>query len=66
VVLIGTGVSASVLPSAGNDLSDVFGESARGSKKIYVNKYFEKSAGSLVNNFLSGSKVTVIDLGTQE
>jgi len=31
-----------------------------------VNKYFEKSAGSLVNNFLSGSKVTVIDLGTQE
>ena len=63
---IGTGVSASVLPSAGNDLSDVFGESARGSKKLYVNKYFEKRAGSLVNNFLSGSKVTVIDLGTQE
>jgi len=63
---IGTGVSASVLPSAGNDLSDVFGESARGSKKIYMNKYFEKRAGSLVNNFLSGSKVTVIDLGTQE
>ena len=63
---IGTGVSASVLPSAGNDLSDVFGESARGSKKIYMNKYFEKRAGSLANNFLSGSKVTVIDLGTQE
>ena len=63
---IGTGVSASVLPSAGNDLSDVFGESPRGSKKIYMNKYFEKRAGSLANNFLSGSKVTVIDLGTQE
>jgi len=62
---IGTGISASVLPSAGNDLSDVFGESARGSKKIYVNKYFEKAAGSLSNNFLSGSKVTVVNLGTQ-
>ena len=63
---ISTGVSASVLPSAGNDLSDVFGESARGPKKIYVNKYFEKEAGGLSNNILSGSKVTVIDLGTQE
>lgn len=63
---INAGISASVLPSAGNDLSDVFGESARGSKKIYVNKYFEKAASGTVNNFLSGSQVTIIDLGTQE
>ena len=63
---ISAGISASVLPSAGNDLSDVFGESARGSKNIYVNKYFEKAAGGLTNNLLSGSSVTVIDLGTQE
>ena len=63
---IGTGISASVLPSAGNDISDVFGESARGNKNVYVNKYFEKAAGDLTNNFLSGSSVTLIELGNQE
>lgn len=63
---IGTGISASVLPSAGNDISDVFGESARGNKNVYVNKYFEKAAGDCANNFLSGSSVTLIELGNQE
>ena len=63
---IGTGISASVLPSAGNDISDVFGESARGNKNVYVNKYFEKAAGDCTNNFLSGSSVTLIELGNQE
>ena len=36
-----TAVSASVLPSAGNDLSDVFGESPRGSKNAYSYVYYE-------------------------
>lgn len=59
-----TNLSASVLPSAGNDLSDVFGESARGSKGVYVSQYFENTATNTFNE-KSGSRVTLVSLGEQ-
>jgi hypothetical protein len=63
---LGTELSASVLPSAGNDISDVFGESPRGSKKAYVYKYFEKAAGDQTNYIAqSGSQVIALELGEQ-
>jgi len=52
---VGSEVSASILPSAGNDLSDVFGENARGSKNAYVYTYFE-------NEITSGSGGTAWDI----
>jgi len=62
---LGTSVSASVLPSAGNDISDVFGESARGSKKAYSYKYFEKAATDIQSTLTAGGKVIVRQLATQ-
>ena len=63
---LGTELSASVLPSAGNDISDVFGESARGSKDAYVYKYFEKAATDHTDYLAeSGSQVVAIELGNQ-
>ena len=64
---LGTEISASVLPSAGNDISDVFGESARGSKKAYAYKYFEKAAVDHTTYLSqSGSQVVVRQLSTQD
>jgi hypothetical protein len=61
-----TSVSASVLPSAGNDLSDVFGESPRGSKGAYAYKYFENAATDQTTYISdSGSQVVLVDLGDQ-
>jgi hypothetical protein len=59
-----TTISASVLHTAGNDLSDVFGESPRGSKGAYVSQFFENAAAS---TFVaaSGSKVIEVVLGEQ-
>jgi hypothetical protein len=52
----GVNVSASILPTATNDLSDVFGESPFGSKAAYAYNYFENIAalftGSLTNNIV--------------
>jgi len=63
---LGTAVSASVLPSAGNDISDVFGENPRGSKKAYSYKYFEKAATDYTGYFASGStQVEAIELAQQ-
>ena len=39
-------ISASILPSDPNDLADVFGESALGSKAAYVYNYFENLAAN--------------------
>ena len=36
--------SSSILPSAGNDVTDVFGTSPRGPKDAYVYSYFENVA----------------------
>jgi hypothetical protein len=45
-LILGTGfnVSASILPTATNDLADVFGESPFGSKSAYAYTYFENIA----------------------
>ena len=59
-----TSISASVLYTAGNDLSDVFGESARGSKGVYSSQFFENSAASTFN-VASGSVVSLVNLGEQ-
>lgn len=57
-------ISASVLASAGNDLSDVFGESPRGTKGVYVSQYFE-NATSTSELLSDGAKVVVVDLDEQ-
>jgi len=57
-------VSASVLYSAGNDLSDVFGESPRGSKGVYVSQYFEHSANETFDAN-QGSTVSLVVLDAQ-
>jgi hypothetical protein len=63
---IGAGISASVLPSAGNDLSDVFGSNPRGSKNGYAYKYFEKAATDQTTYISdSGSQVVSIKGATQ-
>jgi hypothetical protein len=59
-------ISSSVLPSAGNDLSDVFGESPRGTKGVYVSQYFENAATLLSSELSSGSKVVLIGLDDQD
>ena len=59
-------VSASVLPSAGNDISDVFGSNPRGSKKAYAAQYFEKAATDFTDWFQSGSQVLHRELATQD
>jgi hypothetical protein len=58
-------ISASVLPSAGNDLSDVFGESARGSKKAYSYKYFEKAATDQGSVLTAGGSIILESLPDQ-
>ena len=62
---LGTEVSASILPSAANDLSDVFGESARGSKNAYVYNYFEKTATDLASVLTAGGSVILETLPDQ-
>ena len=65
--LLGTEISASVLPTAGNDLSDVFGESAFGGKKVYSFKYFEKAATDFADHLTnSGSQVSLVALSDQD
>ena len=65
--LLGTEISASVLPTASNDLSDVFGESAFGAKKVFSFKYFENAATGFSNHLTnSGSQVSLVALGDQD
>lgn len=63
---LGTSVSASILPSAGNDLSDVFGESARGSKNAYSYVYFENAATDLASVLTAGGEVILETMPEQE
>ena len=60
-----TTISASVLPSAVNDLSDVFGESPKGPKGVYVSQYFENQATNLTEALAAGDKVVLVDLAEQ-
>ena len=65
--LLGTAISASVLPSAGNDISDVFGEDAFGSKNVYSYKYFENAATNFADHLTnSGSQVSLVELADQD
>jgi hypothetical protein len=65
--LFGTEISASVLPTAGNDLSDVFGESPFGSKKVFSYKYFENAATDFADHLTnSGSQVSLVALSDQD
>ena len=59
-------VSASILPSAGNDLSDVFGENARGSKEAYVYNYYESAATNQSDELTAGGQVIVEEMPTQD
>ena len=59
-----TAVTSSILYTAGNDLSDVFGENPRGSKGVYVSQFFENAASS-VFNATSGSTISLVSLGEQ-
>ena len=64
---ITTPVSASVLPSATNDLADVFGESPFGSKNAYSYLYFEDMASEYTGsvNDLQGVRVYPVQLDDQ-
>ena len=59
-------VSASILPSAGNDLSDVFGENARGSKEAYVYNYYESAATLQSDELTAGGQVILEAMPTQD
>lgn len=63
---LGTEVSASILPSAGNDLSDVFGENARGSKNAYVYNYYESAATNQSDELTTGAQVILETLPAQD
>ena len=63
---LGVFISASILPSAGNDIGDVFGESPFGAKNAYVYTYFEKTATDASISLNSGSDVELIQLATQD
>ena len=61
-------ISASILPSATNDLADVFGESPYGAKTAYAYKYFENIAQYYTGSSdVIGNKtvITVAQLPTQ-
>jgi hypothetical protein len=63
-VAYNTAISASILYTAGNDLSDVFGGNPRGSKGVYVAQFFENAAASTFNA-ASGSVISLVNLGEQ-
>jgi len=63
---LGTEVSASILPSAGNDLSDVFGENARGSKNAYVYNYYESAATNQSDELTAGGQVILETMPEQD
>ena len=59
-------ISASILPKDANDLSDVFGTSAFGSKKAYTYTYFENLASASYSNANGGTIVTSAVLPQQD
>lgn len=58
-----TAISASILYTAGNDLSDVFGESARGSKGAYMSQFFENAASNF--SVEDGDTIVLVNLAEQ-
>ena len=63
---LGFSGSVSILPAAGNDLSDVFGESPRGSKNAYSYVYFENAATQLQSVLNQGGSVVLENMPEQE
>jgi hypothetical protein len=61
----GVNVSASILPSATNDLADVFGESPFGAKSAYAYSYFENMAGYYTGSAGNNIVITRVVLPTQ-
>ncbi len=59
-------VSASILPSSVEDLSDVWGESPFGSKAAYTYTYFENTAVPYTGSVLSSTVVSGQALPTQD
>jgi hypothetical protein len=59
-------VSASILATAANDLSDVFGESPFGAKKAYTYTYFENVAAAYTGSTVDNTVITVAALPTQD
>lgn len=69
-VISGSGIdftSASLLPSAGNDVTDVFGTSPLGSKDGYTYTYFQNAVAS-INGYGSGTGdgVVKVQIPTQD
>lgn len=67
-VLIGTTeTSASILPTSVNDIRDVFGDSAKGSKAAYSYVYFENSAtGQDIGGGAVAGSITITELPNQD
>jgi hypothetical protein len=62
----GVNISASILPSATNDLADVFGESPFGAKSAYAYSYFENMAGYYTGSAGNNIVITRVVLPTQD
>jgi hypothetical protein len=62
----GVFTSASILATATNDLSDVFGESPFGAKKAYSYVYFENAAKSYSGSLTSNTVITIAELPDQD
>ena len=67
-LILGTGlnVSASILPTATNDLADVFGESSFGAKSAYAYSYFENVAGYYTGSAGNNIVISRVVLPTQD
>jgi hypothetical protein len=61
-----TDISASILPSATNDLSDVFGTSPFGSRAAYTYNYFENLATHYTGSNTNGIVITSAELPNQD
>jgi hypothetical protein len=65
ITLVGeSGISASINPSDGNDIGDVFGVNPRGSKDGYVYNYFEKASADAITN--GQELISLISLSDQD
>jgi hypothetical protein len=65
-LVAGVNVSASILPTATNDLADVFGESPFGAKSAYAYSYFEDMAGYYTGSAGNNIVITRVVLPTQD
>jgi hypothetical protein len=65
ITLVGeSGISASINPTDGNDIGDVFGVNPRGTKDGYVYNYFEKASADAITN--GQEQISLISLSDQD